>query len=145
MARRPYVTLGRLTELPSEDLRNEWARRFGAPAPSLSPELLRLGIGCKLQEQKLGGLSRGTRTLLRQMPSRAGEGASTKPMPRKLTAGTRLVRDWHGVGYTVIVTADGFEYDGKHWKTLTAVARAITGAHWNGPLFFGLAERKAKP
>lgn len=141
MARRAYMTLGRLDELPPEDLKTEWARRFGAPAPNLSPELLRLGIGYKLQEQKLGGLSRGTRSLLRQVAARAGEGSSTKPLPRKLTPGTRLVRDWHGVGHTVIVLEDGFEYDGQHWKTLTAVARAITGAHWNGPLFFGLSQR----
>ena len=135
------MNLGRLAELPPEELRDEWARRFGAPAPSLSPELLRLGIGYKLQEQRLGGLSRGTRTLLRQLSARVGEG-STKQLPRKLTPGTRLVRDWHGVGHTAIVLEDGFEYDGKHWKTLTVVARAITGTHWNGPLFFGLSERK---
>ena len=141
MARRTYMKLGRLAELTPEELREEWVRRFAAPAPSLSPELMRLGIGYKLQEQRLGGLSRGTRSLLRQVSARAGDGSSTKPLPRKLTPGTRLVRDWHGVGHTVIVTADGFEYDGTHWKTLTAVARAITGAHWNGPLFFGLTKR----
>lgn len=142
MARRSYLTLGRLAELPPEDLKAEWARRLGAPAPNLSAELLRLGIGYKLQEQKHGGLSRGTRSLLRQVSARAGEGTGGKTLPRKLTPGTRLVRDWHGVGHTVTVLADGFEYAGQHWKTLTAVARAITGAHWNGPLFFGLSERK---
>lgn len=145
MARRPYVTLGRLAALPPEELRNEWARRFGAPALLLSSELLRLGIGYKLQEQKYGGLSRGTRSLLRQVGARGEGGDVSKPLPRKLTPGTRLVRDWHGVGHTVTVLVDGFEYDRQRWKSLTAVARAITGAHWNGPLFFGLAERKAKP
>lgn len=145
MARRAYVTLGRLAELPPEELKREWARRFGAPAPLLSPELLRLGIGYKLQEQKHGGLSRSTRSLLRQAGERGESGKAAQPLPRKLTLGTRLVRDWHGVGHTVTVLTDGFEYDGQHWKSLTAVARAITGAHWNGPLFFGLAERKAKP
>ena len=141
MARRAYITLGRMAELRPEDLKAEWARRFGEPTPALSPNLLRLGIGYKLQEQKLGGLSRGTRSLLRQVAARAEEGAETKPLPRKLTHGTRLVRDWHGAGHTVIVTEDGFEYDGKHWKSLTAIARAITGAHWNGPRFFGLTGR----
>ncbi|MFZ5742911.1 MAG: DUF2924 domain-containing protein [Pseudomonadota bacterium] len=145
MGRRPYLTLGRLAELPPEDLRQEWARRYGAPAPNLSPELLRLGVGYKLQEQKSGGMSRGTRTLLRQVAAGMGEGAEKKPMPRKLTPGTRLVRDWHGQGHTVTVLEDGFEYDGKHWKSLTAIAKAITGNQWNGPLFFGLAERKKKP
>jgi hypothetical protein len=145
MGRKPYLTLGRLTELPPEDLKQEWTRRFGAPAPNLSPELLRLGVGYKLQEQKSGGISRGTRTLLRQVAAQAGEGAEKKPTPRKLTSGTRLVRDWRGQGHTVIVLDDGFEYDGKHWKSLTAIAKAITGNQWNGPLFFGLAERKKKP
>jgi hypothetical protein len=144
MGRKPYLTLGRLAELPPKDLKQEWKRRYGAPAPNLSPELLRLGIGYKLQEQRLGGVSRGTRTLLRQVAARAGEG-STKPLPRKLTPGTRLVRDWRGQGHTVIVLNDGFEYDGRHWKSLTAIAKAITGNQWNGPLFFGLAERKKRP
>jgi len=142
MARQIYMTLGRLAELPPEELRAEWARRYGAPAPNLSPDLLRLGIGYKLQEQRLGGLSRSTRSMLRQVAARAGEGASTAPLPRKLTLGTRLVRDWHSVGHTVVVLEKGFEYDGKHWRSLTAIAKAITGSHWNGPRFFGLSERK---
>lgn len=138
------MNLGRLAELPPEDLKHEWERRFGAPAPALSSELLRLGIGYKLQEARSGGMSRGTRILLRQVAMRAGEDTEKKPMPRKLTPGTRLVRDWHGQGHTVTVLEDGFEYDGKHWKSLTAIAKAITGNQWNGPLFFGLAERKKK-
>jgi hypothetical protein len=144
MGRKPYLTLGRLAELPPEDLKQEWARRYGALAPNLSSELLRLGVGYKLQEQKSGGISRGARTLLRHVAARAGEGAEKKPLPRKLMPGTRLVRDWRGQGHTVTVLEDGFEYDGKHWKSLTAIAKAITGNQWNGPLFFGLAERKKK-
>lgn len=141
MARRSYLTLARLAALPVDGLREEWARRYGAPAPALSPDLLRLGIGYKLQEQKLGGLRRATRSVLRQAAEREGQG-SPRPLPRKLTPGTRLVRDWHGVGHTVIVLNRGFEYDGRHWQSLTAIAKAITGAHWNGPLFFGLTARK---
>lgn len=144
MGRKPYVSLGQLAELPPEDLKAEWERRYGAPAPALSPDLLRLGIGYKLQEQKQGGISRGTRSLLRQVAAQAEEG-SAKPLPRKLTPGTRLVRDWHGVGHTVIALEQSFGYDCKHWKSLTAIAKAITGNQWNGPLFFGLAERKKKP
>ena len=142
MGRRPNMSLARLTGLPVEDLKTEWTRRFGAPAPGLSPDLLRLGLGYKLQEQKLGGVSRSTRTLLRQVAVRSGEADDKKPIPRKLTPGTRLVRDWHGVGHTVIVLEDGFEFGGRHWKSLTAIARAITGTHWNGPRFFGLTGGK---
>lgn len=59
-------------------------------------------------------------------------------MARKLTPGTRLVRDWHGVGHTVTVLEQGFAYGGKEWRSLSAIAKTITGAHWSGPRFFGL-------
>lgn len=146
MGRHPYLSLEMLAELHPEDLKAEWTRCYGASAPCLSPELLRLGIGYKLQEARLGGVSRSTRTLLGQIAAQAGEGAEKQPIPRKLTPGTRLVRDWHGVGHTVVVLDDGFEYDGRKWKSLTAVARAITGSHWNGPVFFGLRKyKRTKP
>ena len=132
------MTLERLSELPLDMLKAEWMRRHGAPAPNLAAELLRLGLGYKLQEQRYGGLDRSTRALLRQVADRGSEPTSAAPLPRKLTAGTRLVRDWHGTGHTVTVLDDGFEYDGRHWKSLSAIAKAITGAHWNGPRFFGL-------
>lgn len=142
MGRRSYLTLARMMELPIDELKAEWARRYGAPAPYIALDLLRMGLGYKLQEQHSGGLSRSTRTFLRHTggPSDVGrEGRA--PLPRKLTPGTRLVRDWHGVGHTVIVLEQGFEYDGGPWRSLTAIARAITGTHWNGPQFFGLARR----
>ena len=142
MSRRSYTTLRRLAELSPDELRIEWVRRYGAPAPSLSPELLRLGIGFKLQEQRLGGINRSTRSLLRQVARRAADNDSKAALPRMLTPGTRLVRDWHGTGYTVVVLDDGFEYDGRHWKSLTAIAKAITGTHWNGYRFFGLSGGK---
>lgn len=142
MARLPYITLTRLSELGPQELREEWARRYGGPAPNVSPELLRLGLGHKLQEQRHGGLSRSTRSLLRKYTARARAGDNKKPPPRKLTPGTRLVRDWHGVGHTVVVLDGGFEYDGQCWKSLSAIAKAITGSHWNGPRFFGLSGAK---
>ncbi len=138
MARRSYLTLRRLAALAPEDLKAEWACRYGAPTPTLSPDLLRLGLGHKMQEQKLGGLSRSARAMLRQIAARGGQGAAKAPLSRKLKPGTRLVRDWHGVGHTVTVRVDGYEYDGKYWKSLTAIALAITGTKWNGPRFFGL-------
>ena len=71
-------------------------------------------------------------------------GASGKPLPAlKLTLGTKLVRDWHGEGHTVTVLDDGFEYDGRRWKSLSAIAKAITGTKWNGPRYFGLTRAKA--
>jgi hypothetical protein len=140
MTGRANLTLGRLAELSSEELKSEWARRFGAPVPTLSPELLRLGIGYELQAQRYGGPSRSTRSVLRHAMIPVEEGRASPP--RKLTPGTKLVRDWHGAGHTVTVLADGFDYDGRHWRSLTAIAKAITGVKWNGPRFFGLSERR---
>lgn len=143
MARRTYLTLERLEDLSPDLLKKEWARRYGAPAPNISPDLLRLGIGYRLQEQRLGAISRETRSLLRQVTRTQDDGEAHVSTPRKLTLGTRLVRDWHGVGHTVTVLENGFEYDGKRWRSLTAIAKYITGTHWNGPRFFGLAGQKS--
>jgi hypothetical protein len=144
MAARAYVTLERLATMSPEEMKAEWARRYAAPAPNLSADLLRLGLGYRLQEQRLGGISRSIRTLLHRVAAQGEECGPAKTLPRKLTPGTRLVRDWHGTGHTVVVLEDGFEYGGKHWNSLTAIARAITGNHWNGPLFFGLTQRGKK-
>lgn len=142
MGREKQVSLARLEELSPTELKEEWARQYHAPTPKISPAVLRLGLGYRLQEQKLGGLSREARLLLRQHTKAETEPA-TAPKPRKLTAGTRLVRDWHGVGHTVTVLEKGFEYEGRTWRSLSAIAKAITGTHWNGPRFFGLTERSS--
>lgn len=142
MGHRPYITLQRLSELPAADLKEEWARRYGAPAPDLPMDLLRLGVAYKLQEKREGGLARSTRSLLRRVAEQAKSGPVVTTLPRKLTSGTKLVRDWHGVGHTVTVLNGDFEYAGERWKSLSAIARAITGTRWNGPLFFDLAERR---
>lgn len=138
MGRRALMTLDRLGELGPAELKEEWARCHGAPAPSVTPDLLRLGIAYKLQERKQCGLSRESKRLLRQAVAIAQQDIAAAPPPRRLSPGTRLVRDWHGTGHTVTVLVDGFEYDGRCWRSLTAIAKAITGTHRNGPRFFGL-------
>ncbi|MEP2235993.1 MAG: DUF2924 domain-containing protein [Marinomonas sp.] len=141
MGRGKQVSLAKLDDLSPAELQEEWARRFDAPTPNISPALLRLGLGYNLQQRKLGGLSREARSLLRQHAN-AEAAPSSMLLPRKLTPGTRLVRDWHGTGHTVTVLEKGFEYDGKVWRSLSAIAKAITGTHWNGPRFFGLTEQR---
>lgn len=123
-----------LKQIQSEALKVEWERLFGTAAPKLSPTLLRLGLAWQLQASALGGHSREVQRLLRTTDKEA----ATRPASRRLTPGTRLVRDWHGEGHTVTVLESGFEYDGKTWRSLTAIARHITGAKWSGPRFFGL-------
>jgi hypothetical protein len=139
MGRRALTTLERLEQLGLVDLKEEWARFHGAPAPSVMPDLLRLGIAFKLHEKKQRGLSRESKRLLREAIAIAEQGGATAALPRRLTSGTRLVRDWHGTGHTVIVLDEGFEFDGQIWRSLTAIAKAITGTHRNGPAFFGLS------
>jgi hypothetical protein len=58
-----------------------------------------------------------------------------------LRTGTTLVREWRGHTHTVLVREDGFEYEGRHYRSLTVIAEKITGAHWSGPRFFGLTRR----
>jgi hypothetical protein len=137
---RAYLNLERLEQLPLEELRKEWARHYGAPAPALSRELLRMGLAYRLQERRHGGLSRRARGMFVGQPPRGAAGKAAPAL--KLTPGTKLVRDWHGVGHTVTVLDEGFAFDGRRWKSLSAIAKAITGTKWNGPRFFGLAGGK---
>lgn len=126
-----------LDAMSAAELANEWERAYRTPAPRISPDLLRLGIAWRLQEKKLGGLGRDARFALKPGACHADATASRG---RKLTPGTRLVRDWHGAGHAVTVLDDGFEYEDQHWSSLTAIARHITDAKWSGPRFFGLTE-----
>ena len=83
------------------------------------------------QARALGGLSRVTERRLKK----ASLGAAAPPRAK---AGTRLVREWNGRTYQVEVVEGGYVMDGKSWRSLSAIARHITGAHWSGPRFFGV-------
>ena len=135
--------LARLGELTIFELRGEWRRLHRASPPMrLSRDLLIRGITYKLQERAHGGLSKSVLRKLKQAdtaptgqrPARSRTTISPKP-------GTRLVREWHGVTHTVLVHADGVEWRDKRYRSLSVVAREITGAHWSGPRFFGLRRR----
>jgi hypothetical protein len=136
--------LARLGELTIFELRGEWRRVHRMPPPMrLSRDLLIRGITYKLQERSLGGLSRSLMRKLEHLsvePAVSDEGKPTPPVPLK--PGTRLVREWHGVTHTVLVHAEGVEWNGRRYRSLTVVAREITGAHWSGPRFFGLRKRR---
>lgn len=136
MSRKQTLGLDQVWHLPPERLREEWARLHDAPAPSISTDLLRMGLAFRLQTLRFGSVNRTTRTLLMNPVRRNSK--DRVPATIKLSPGTKLVRDWHGVGYTVTVLEKGFDYDGKVWSSLTAIASAITGSKWNGPRFFGV-------
>lgn len=138
--------LKRLTGLPASRLRIEWRRHLRSEAPQrLSRDLLLRAVSYKVQEQTHGGLTQTAKNMLTALTAQfvAEAGARVRPV---LRPGVRLVRDWRGQTYSVLVLEDGFHYQGRHYRSLTEIARTITGAHWSGPRFFGVATaQKARP
>ena len=136
------AALAELARAPLESLRELWARRYGRlPPRSLSRRLLEYAAAYDIQARIYGGLKPAVRRQLLQAsakkpaPGKPGKSRKPQAMP---PAGSRLVRDWHGRSHTVEVTDRGFLYAGRHYRSLSEVARAITGARWSGPRFFGL-------
>ncbi len=131
--------LARPESLTNFELRREWRRLHGMQPPkSLSRDLLLRGITYKIQERAFGGLSKSVLRKLSEAPSNSVRQATLA----RVKVGTRLVREWNGQTHTVVVHEDGVEWRGKRYRSLSIVAREITGAHWSGPRFFGLT---AKP
>ena len=129
--------LGRIAGLSSRELKAEWQRVTGTRVPRVSPALLRLALGYELQARALGGLPRGVRQTLAQL----GQGRTRTAVAGP---GTRLVREWQGRVHVVTIGEDEvIRWDGREWRSLSEVARAITGARWSGPAFFGLKQKRA--
>ena len=121
--------LSELMELNRDDLLRKWQKIFDCPAPIwIQENLLREAIGWQMQAAKFGGLTATERRQLRL-------GISYTPPVNK---GSRLIRVWQGETYQVTVLADGYLYADKKWRSLSAIAKAITGTSWSGPVFFGL-------
>ncbi len=117
-----------------------------APPPSLSRDLLLRAIAYRLQEQAHGGLSQTTKRALQALARSAGSEGGQAPAPvAALKPGVRLVREWGGETHTVLVLPDGFEYQGGRYRSLTQIAKHITGAHWSGPRFFSLVAAFSRP
>jgi hypothetical protein len=140
------ATLARLSAATIFESRGEWRRLHRAPPPMrLSRDLLMRGIPYKLQERLLGGLSQSILCKLERLNGASMvRDAPKTPPPISLKAGTRLVREWRGVTHTVLVHGDGFEWNGRRYRSLTIIAHAITGAHWSGPRYFGLRKGKGR-
>jgi hypothetical protein len=140
------AALARLGELTNFELRTEWRRLHRMQPPkTLSRDLLIRGITYKIQERALGGLSRSLLRKIGDGQSETSTGVRRHAAPPVIKPDTRLVREWHGVTHTVLVHADGVEWRGQRYKSLSVVAREITGAHWSGPRFFGLRRRASPP
>ena len=150
-ARQVAVTDGksplaeRLAVLPTlglEDLRREWRRLSRAEPPRLSRDIMIRAIAYRMQEIAQGGLSKVTQRRLMTLANQLETDGRIAPLPGpRIKSGSRLIREWHGRTHTVTTIDEGFEFQGKTYRSLTQIAFEITGAKWSGPRFFGLTQR----
>ncbi len=130
-----------LKTTPTPDLQAQWRELFESEPPRRNRGYLESRIAYRIQELEHGGLSPATIARLEALGETLDGGDATVRKRRvdgRPVTGTRLIREYQGVEHCITVMADGFEYQGRPYKSLSAVARAITGTRWNGPLFFGL-------
>ncbi len=130
-------TITELDALSSDALRQRWRSLVGSPAPKVSPKMLRLALAWEIQARASVGLARTTSQALDQL----GRGQTRT---QAATPGMRLVREWQGRVHVVTVGEDQvIRWDEREWRSLSEVARAITGTRWSGPAFFGLKKAVA--
>jgi DUF2924 family protein len=140
---RLAAEIATLRSLDVTRLKTCWRTLYGSAAPArFSRDLLMRAVAYRMQEQALGGLKPTTRRLFQRV---AADAHGRRPL-KILAQGTPqpgaiLIREWNGVKYQVVVREDGFSFRGRHYRSLSAVARLITASRWSGPVFFGLKER----
>jgi len=143
------TVLKQLTELPSlpfPALKARWRSLYGTEPPAYKREHMVRRLAYRIQELAYGGLADETKAALEQIAEdderQRQAGPAKKKATTSLVRGTRLIREWDGRRHEVTVADGGFDYNGRRYKSLSAVAKAITGTHWSGPLFFGLSKQK---
>jgi hypothetical protein len=139
--------LSRLLSLDIGELRQQWRGLYKTQAPpSFSRELLVRAVAYRMQEVARGGLRPEPQRQLRRIAQQFKETEAVTVRARpELKPGTRLVREWQGRTYDVLVLDEGFSWQGKRYRSLSAIARKITGTAWSGPLFFGLKPNRSTP
>ena len=139
------VEIGSLAGLDLSGLRDRWRALHGSePPPRMSRELLLRAIAYRIQENAFGGLSHAARAKLTSA-SASGDRSPRARADRIMKPGTKFLREWNGRTHEVIAMADGgFVYRGIAFRSLSAIAREITGTRWSGPAFFGLDAGKVR-
>jgi hypothetical protein len=141
-------SLAQLRELSPKELREQWQSSFGAaPPPKLRAALIIQALAYRLQERVLGGLKPATLRLLARIAEEAAARRELS-MPQakaRLRPGTVLIREWRGIKHQVTVLKDGFLYRTQRFRSLSEIARTITGSRWSGPRFFGLKSPRQEP
>ena len=142
--------LAALQKMPLTELQEKWRDLYGTEPPNFSRTFIQKRLAYRIQELFYGGLSGKTKDKLTELAKNdpvamLQERNTTVKAPNqtgKVCAGTRFVREWNGTQYEVIAKDKGFEFNGKMYRSLSAIATEITGARWSGNLFFGLRKRK---
>ncbi len=134
----------KITSTP--DLKRQWRELFDSDPPPFNRRYLESRLAYRIQELTYGGLKPETVRRLERLGDELDGGDKKKRSihsgrDRPIT-GTRLLRDWQGTEQIVTVTQDGFEWQGRPYQSLSAIARAITGTRWNGWVFFGLKNHR---
>ncbi len=142
--------LAQLAALPGKttaELKQLWRELYDREPPSFNRDYLIKRLAYRIQELAYGGLSARAEAKLDRLIADEEARLAGKPVHHRGArpiAGTRLIRAWQGVEHSVTVLVDCYEYRGRPYKSLSAIARAITGTRWNGPLFFGVRNYSAK-
>ena len=124
-------------------LRDEWRRLKNSAPPRLSRDLLLRAVAYELQAEAFGGLSAQALRRISMAEGKAGDTLEAPECPQaRLSSGARLVREWHGRTHSVEVLENGFLFEGQTYRSLSEIARRITGSHWSGPRFFGLTRKR---
>ncbi len=137
--------LAALKSTPTPKLKAQWRELFETEPPAFNRRYLESRLAYRIQELAYGGLKPETVKRLENLGEQLDGGNITLRRIRadlKPITGTKLIREWQGVEHTVTVLADGYEWQGQPYRSLSAVARAITGTRWNGWIFFGLKSRR---
>ena len=140
-------TLGDLPQMTSAQLLDCWTHVVGKPLiPGATRELLINTIAWHLQAREHGGLSPATQRKLERLAAviNRDEPISPRTAIERLRPGMSLERQWRGQTHSVTVLAGGFTYRGRRYRSLSEIARVITGTRWNGPAFFGLRPTNGK-
>jgi hypothetical protein len=136
--------IGRIAALkttPTLDLRAMWRDLFDSEPPRYNRRFLESRLAYRIQELQYGGLKPATIARLEALGEQLDGGKIEVRRRRgddRPIVGTRLIREWKGVEHTVTMLDDGYEYQGRPYKSLSAIARAIAGTRWNGWVFFGV-------
>ena len=140
--------LAALNAATAPELKAQWRDLFDSEPPPFNRRYLESRLAYRIQELAYGGLKPETIRRLERLGEELDGGDRKKRNLRadrdRPITGTRLLREWQGIEQVVTVTADGFEWQGRPYKSLSAIARAITGTRWNGWVFFGLKNHRAR-